>query len=410
MRVKLTYIQSGKGRVLVQRRKVFYIPGYDPIHPRRYRELYRKQGMRQAAISGYDLSLKAGPTGGRYGWQVDTLIDGHAVSADIEVLVWSDIVRSSMETGILGTYAQLCRTAWIYISRDILRRLFLIAKAPVAAALYPIGWLLLQLLLGVIAAGASAAVLWFIHPLLSLLGIAALPAVLMWFRKNDNRFYAYYLMHDYAYSAQSRGATSPELQVRLAEFADEIRTALHSDYDEVLVVGHSSGAHLGVSILSELIRKGGTEGAKAQLGFLSLGHVVPMVSFLPDAYSLRQDLRYLCTRGELTWVDVTAQGDGCCFALCDPVAVTGVAPPDQKWPIVFSAAFSQTMGEAEWIKNRRRYFDLHFQYLCAFERPRDYDYFKITAGPASFAETYANRASSANRKTRATNRYKALTP
>ena len=25
-------------------RKVFYIPGYDPIHPRRYRELYRKEG------------------------------------------------------------------------------------------------------------------------------------------------------------------------------------------------------------------------------------------------------------------------------------------------------------------------------------------------------------------------------
>ncbi len=24
-----------------RRRRVFYIPGYDPIHPRRYRELYR---------------------------------------------------------------------------------------------------------------------------------------------------------------------------------------------------------------------------------------------------------------------------------------------------------------------------------------------------------------------------------
>ena len=40
------------------RRRVFYIPGYDPIHPRRYRELYRKEGQAQAAISGYGLSLK----------------------------------------------------------------------------------------------------------------------------------------------------------------------------------------------------------------------------------------------------------------------------------------------------------------------------------------------------------------
>ena len=39
------------------RRRVFYIPGYDPIHPRRYRELYRKEGRDQAQISGYGLEL-----------------------------------------------------------------------------------------------------------------------------------------------------------------------------------------------------------------------------------------------------------------------------------------------------------------------------------------------------------------
>ena len=39
----------------VARRRVFYIPGYDPIHPRRYRELYRKEGGEQARISGYSI-------------------------------------------------------------------------------------------------------------------------------------------------------------------------------------------------------------------------------------------------------------------------------------------------------------------------------------------------------------------
>jgi hypothetical protein len=43
--------------VQVKRRRVFYIPGYDPIHPRRYRELYRKEGADQAAISGYSIAL-----------------------------------------------------------------------------------------------------------------------------------------------------------------------------------------------------------------------------------------------------------------------------------------------------------------------------------------------------------------
>ena len=130
-----------------------------------------------------------------------------------------------------------------------------------------------------------------------------------------------------------------------------------------------------------------------------------MVSFLPKAQRLRADLAYLSARDEITWVDVTAPGDGCAFALCDPVAVTGVAPPDQKWPLVVSAAFTQTLSPERWQELKRRYFRLHFQYLCAFDRPGDYDYFQITAGPQTLAERYANRAPSKSRITRAVNRY-----
>ncbi len=49
-------MEQGKSEQ-VKRRRVFYIPGYDPIHPRRYRELYRKEGAAQAEISDYTLSL-----------------------------------------------------------------------------------------------------------------------------------------------------------------------------------------------------------------------------------------------------------------------------------------------------------------------------------------------------------------
>ncbi len=45
----------------------------------------------------------------------------------------------------------------------------------------------------------------------------------------------------------------------------------------------------------------------------------------------------------ITWVDVSAPGDGCSFALCDPLAVTGMATPEQKGPLILSAAFSQTL-------------------------------------------------------------------
>ncbi len=400
----------GKGHV--QRRKVFYIPGYDPIHPRRYRELYRKEGADQAAISGYELALSPGSGKSHYGWNVDATIDGADVHADFEVLVWSDIVRGSMETGILGTYVQLFRTSWTYIASGALARLMRLRRGPVIAALYPIVFLLLQAVLACLLAwGTWALVSWAVGPWAAVLpAVVVLVAVLKWFKAKDAKLFAYYLMHDYAYSAQSKGANPPELEARMAEFGDAIAQALSEDFDEVLVVGHSSGAHLGVSILSDLIRDNRLPAKGPALAFLSLGQVVPMVSFLRNAWRLRADLAFLGASDALAWVDVTAPGDGCAFALCDPVAVSGVATPDQKAPLVMSAAFSQTLSPERWAELKRKYFRLHFQYLCAFDRPGDYDYFQITAGPQRLADRYAGRSPSPSRITKATSKFTSTTP
>ena len=389
----------------IRRRRVFYIPGYDPIHPRRYRELYRKEGAAQAAISDYEIGLKPKATGGRYGWHVTGSMDGADVEADVEVLVWSDIVRDSMSTTIPATYLQLVRTAWEYIATGALRRLMRLRKGPVIAALYPVGMLLLQLLLALFAGWAVFALLLFAQPWIGvfapLLGAGAWATVAVWllrrFKKKDGKLFAYYLMHDYAFSAQFRGANPPELETRMAVFTDTIAEAFGAEVDEVLVVGHSSGAHLAVSILADLIRQGRVPANGPRLAFLSLGQVVPMVSFLREAHRLRADLAYLSARPELTWVDVTAPGDGCAFALCDPVAVSGVAPPDKRWPLVFSAQFTRSLSPARWNELRWRFFRLHFQYLCAFDRPLDYDYFRITAGPLSLASRYADRPPSKSR-------------
>jgi hypothetical protein len=400
----------------VKARRVFYIPGYDPIHPRRYRELYRKEGAAQAAISGYDLTLRPKQAKGTYGWHVDGRFDGQDTQADIDVLVWSDIVRDSMSNSIPATYGQLVRTAWAYIGSGALWRLMRLRKGPVIAALYPIGMLLLQL---VVAIALGWLVYWVVNSLGADFGIAArvvggiaalgvVVFVLRWFKAKDGKLFAYYLMHDYSYSAKWKGANPPELEARMTEFRAMIADALKSDVDEVLVVGHSSGAHLSVSILADLIRAGDVPDDGPALAFLSLGQVVPMVSFLPKADRLRADLHFLASQDVLTWVDVTAPGDGCAFALCDPVSVSGVAPADKRWPLVFSAQFTKSLTPETWKALRWRFFRLHFQYLCAFDQPLDYDYFQITAGPITLGTRYADRPPSASRIDYAVSKYTSM--
>ncbi len=388
-------LESGQ----IRRRQVFYIPGYDPFPPRRYRELYRCEAADQARISGYEISQSPRTGAGPYGWTVRAEVGGASVTSDVLILEWSDIVKSSMQAGIAATYLLLVRTAWTYLSTGVLFRLFRLRAGPGIAAMYPVVMLLGQLAIAALAAllvGWGLAQLlpaWLAYPL----GLLVMPPILHGFRRIDGRFFVHYLLLDFAFTAKHKGRNPPELEARLDTFAAQIAAALADPaLDEVLVVGHSSGVHLAVSVLARVI-KGGAATGHPKLAFLSLGHAVPMQSYLPQAQGLREDLRFLSTSDALFWLDVTAPGDGCSYALCDPVSSSGAAPKTGKrWPIVISAAFSESLAPETYRKYRRRYFRLHFQYLCAFDRPRDYDYFLITAGPLSLAERFKGRKSSAS--------------
>ena len=412
-----------RGMTHVARRRVFYIPGYDPYPPRRYRELYRTESRKQAEISHYQIDQKSDRND--TGWKVRAQIEGKQVHSKIDVLVWNDLVRGSMTTGLIGTYAALFRTAWIYLSTGTLRRLSWLAKGPVLAALYPILALLLQLGVALVAASSLASFAAYLTIqagtlIRSLFGMSPatesfawafvgaavfwaifLPVsitILRWFKAKDDKLYAHYLMHDYAYTAKRRGAYPDEIEARLVEFRHRIEAAMREDVGEVLIVGHSSGAQLAVSLMADLVRSNHFRDTAPALSLLTLGQVIPMVSFLPEARRLRRDLRLLSMSDQITWLDVSAPGDGCCFALSDPVAVSGVAPKSgQKWPIIISAAFTKTLKPETLSALRHRYFRLHFQYLCAFDRPSDYDYFKITAGPLTLGERFHGRQSSKSR-------------
>ena len=354
------------------RRRVLYIPGYDPIPPRRYREIYRREGAAQARISGYALDFVARRDRTGFGWGVSGDVRGKRAETDIEVLVWGDVVQRSMGHSVVATYGQMLRTAWIYLSSGALPRMLRLRRGPVIAALYPVVMLVLQ---AGIALLVAALLVWAVAQIAPwwaglLPALAAAYAVLANFRRIDGRFYAYYLMHDFAFAARHRGAYPPALEDRIAVFADRIAATLRGDWDEVLVVGHSSGAYLAVSVLADLVRADRVP-ADRRLALLTLGHVVPMASFLPRADRLRADLHDLSAASQVTWVDVTAPGDACCFGLCDPVAVSGVEPPDRHGPLVLSAAFRQTLSPQTRRSLRGRWFRLHFQYLHAFDRPRD---------------------------------------
>lgn len=378
----------------IRRRHVFYVPGYDPMPPRRYRELYRTEGAKQAHISDYNLKIEGvSSTKKGYRWNVSSDMDGAQTETCFEFLQWNDIVFTSMKKSIPQTYWLLLRTLWLYLSSGALFALFRLRRAPILAALYPVfvlvGQVLFAYLLGKITYNIAGGIFGVT------LGIAIFSIMLVLFRRWDKRFFAYYLLHDFAFTAQNSGAMPHVLEQRLEGFVERILEALDSDVDEVLLIGHSSGAYLGVTLIAEVLRR---RSKAPKLALLTLGQAIPVVSFLPDAWAVRRDLRQVSLRPDIAWVDVSAPGDGACYALADPVAVSGVAPPygAKFGPKVISAAFSHTMSTETQRKTRWKFFRRHIQYLCAFEHPLEYDYFRITAGPISLKNRFGERGSSAS--------------
>ena len=366
------------------RRTVFYVPGFDPMPPRRYRELYRRESAKQAKISGYTVRQNRASDGDIASWDVTFEQGDEQAFTTFKCLVWSDIVKSAMRPTLWNIFARSFWYYGVFITSGALFRMNKIAIGPTIAALYPPIMTAIQVLAGVVLAHAFFEVASSVLPVVAAL-MSAVAFFWLWLhfmRWLDRWFFAHYLMLDYAYFGQARGGLPKDISARIDTFADQVDEALQSDCDEVLVLGHSSGALIAVAATSRLLEKGAVPDGK--LGLLTLGQSIPMLSFLPAAQEVRRALLTLSEAQNISWLDVSAPGDGACYPLTDPVAISGVTTTRQRHPKIVSAAFSKTLSDAQKRALRFRFFKKHFQYLCAFDQPDQYDYFQLTSGPVPF--------------------------
>ena len=389
------------------RRKVFYVSGFDPLGARRYRELYRSEGAEQAAVSGYHLNVEGIPRtdGGNLRWRVDYTSGLNRVETEVEFLGWDDIVRHSIRPSLRHVYVLMFRTFWTYLSSGAIRAMRRLRAGPLIAGLVPAFLMMFYLAYAGLIGLATGLLLTgpFGLPLVGAVagGLGAAAAAMLFTRVFEEQMMIYFMVNDLAYSAQEGGRYPKPLCERLDAFADRIAMAMREvGNDEVMIVGHSSGAQLAISALARAIRRHGHP-AGARVSLVTLGQSIAMTSFLPEAHDLRADLAELADNQRIFWLDVTAPGDGACFALSDPSATCrqGGRPEQAMNPVVISAAFKQTMDQQALRRYRWRLLRMHFQYLCAFANPRLFDYFRITAGPQSLGLRYSDRRCSPSMRT-----------
>jgi hypothetical protein len=386
----------------VARRCVFYVGGFDPKGAAHYHALYRDECARQAAADG--LLRTVGPRrrqpNGNGAWEIQARGEAGVVDTHYECLHWDDIVRQHWPRSTIALWWQVIAATLFYLRHGTWWRMFRLSWPPAVAVFTPF-LLVLALLLGTpLLAGGGG---WWVAQQLQQPAAGGAAALLLagglWRagRRIEARYSMYWLMRSYAFTARQGRGDVPALEQRLQALAQQVVGRVRSGIDdEVLVVGHSSGAIMAASILARALRMEPTLAAgRCRLALLTLGQWIPLLGLLPMARPFREELQLLgATRG-LQWTDFSAPPDGCCFALTHPITACGVPYDATQGADVklLNPRFAEQFDGAAYAALKRDKFLLHFQYLHAAPRAGDYDYFAITSGPLSLAQRYAAQPS-----------------
>ena len=387
----------GLARV-VRKRSVFYFSGFDPKGARHYHALYRDEALKQSQTSGVPLAVgrrQKTPQGNAF-WDIAAQTPEGTVETHYEFLRWDDIIRQHWPKNQARLVWDIVATTWLNLRTGALWRMLKLAWPP-AVALFSPFVLVCAMLLGtpLIAAGAFSAASPAGGPWAG--AAAAGAAMALWVqlgRMLERKYSMFWLMRSYAFTAQQAQGRVPQLDDRLAQHANVVMRCIEaSDCDEVLLVGHSSGAMMAASVLAKVWRCTSRRCAgRPVVSLLTLGQCMPMLACLPQAHAFRQDLQLLAGAQGFDWLDFTAPPDGCCFALVDPLAACGLDGvarlPDR--PKLLSPKFAGMFDAADYRILRGDKFRIHFQYLMASDKPVAYDYFAITAGAMTLAGRFSS--------------------
>lgn len=370
----------------IKKRIVYYLSGFDPRGVRHYHALYKEHSQKQSKINGIEIAVSSRKKihNHLHQWEIEAIDNGENVHTTYRFLSWDDIIRAQWSSGLLSYYKDLIYCIIAYIFNGLV---FSFAKASpkqMLAAFYPVVYLL-GALFTALYGGVSLYKWWGgWMSVVPSLGIAIV--ILVLFEKFGNKIGVFWLLRIYAFSVRWGKGEVQSIEERINHFSQEIANAVKDeDADEILLISHSVGTILAVSVLARALQKESDGWQK--FGMMTLGECIPLVSFQPNAQSYRDELRQIAQQKDLFWVDYTSPIDGACFPLHDFMKSSGILSENSSAPHYLSPRFYKLYDKITYKKLRRDWYTTHFLYITSTQRSDMYDFFAITAG----ADTIRNK-------------------
>jgi hypothetical protein len=360
------------------RRRVHFISGFDPRGPVHYHRLYREEAEKQSRLNGSKLSV--GPrkrlASGAHQWIIEGEWTGSQTVTDYRFMAWDDVIRSHWVQSRPLSYACYLRDISHYVFCGAFAKLARTGRGPLYASLLP-----LAISVGPLLVAGLIALTGGVMPGLVALVLAALAT---W--ELSRRINLVWLTNIYAFCCAWGRKPLPDLEARMDAMAAQIADAEGAEpCDEILLIGHSVGALLAVSVMARLLEKG------TRVELVTIGACAPMLGLMPAAAPFRENMQCLAESPGLRWRDYASLSDILSFGRVDPLAVCGINrlhPEEQTRELV---KIVHMFSPENYARLRRDKLRLHFQYLMAADIGTDYDYFRMTAGPKAVPRVDSRR-------------------
>lgn len=369
----------------VARRAVFHVGGYERNDATRFFSRLRKELARFAACWSVEASL--GPVSfDEVGHVAAARIEcragaGDATHTDFVLLDYDDIVLTDGARPLAVRFARWLVAFVDYVATGTMFRFFAANWRFALYFLYPLLGLVGPVLLGwLVWRAGQAGPLPGAGLVAALLG-AALAILLI--RRLARRYFLFHLMDLWSFSREWLRGSRPAMEQRIAVWARAIDArVLAGGYDEVVLVGHSTGGAIILDVAAGYAALVAARGGAPAFTLMTVGSTGPKITLHPAARGSRERLRGLVAHPGVDWGDFQAVADIINFYRCDPLALAGVANPRAKpFPFVRRLRFKSMLDKAFYRRIRFNVFRLHYQFISANTKRYRYDFFMMCCGP-----------------------------
>ncbi len=259
--------------------------------------------------------------------------------------------------------------------------------------LYPAVVACLAIAVAVLACGALARTAGLGSGLLPALIASTLLASL--FVLLAKRTSVVHLMDLWSFSRDFLRGKRPDADSLLDRFATEIvETVRRGGFDEVLLVGHSTGGGLILEAAARaLAADPGLTSASPRVSLLTLGSTALKFGLHPAARAFRRKVRPLCDDDRLDWAEFQCMTDPINFYRVDPVAGMGLTPRStaEPFPLIRQVHMRRMLDPAAYKRIRRNFLRVHYQFVMGNTRRYYYDFHMICFGPLALATAARRR-------------------